>query len=294
MTWNLIQSDKHLIDQAVNIAQHAATSPDLAFMHSILCQIGLPRSRVSGLEFERHCGKAGLSIRAGKLWNGDNFIQQPIPYGVIPRLIMAELNSSAVKTRSPIIDIGDSASAFIRQLGMQSSGGKNGSYTALRKQLQALLACELTLGFTTKTSSVTYSGRPIQQFDLWQTNQQNFWPKKIILSQEYFQSLTTHAVPLDMRALKALSKSSLAMDIYTMLAERLHRIKGGSIMLYWRNLRDQFGLEYTGPNAVKNFRKIFLPTLRRVLAVYPTADVRQVYGGIQLFASPPPIPFKPD
>ncbi len=46
------------------------------------------------------------------------------------------------------------------------------------------------------------------------------------------------------------------------------------------------------PKADKDFKKKFLPSLRRVLAVYPDAKVKQVTGGIMLMASPPPIPYK--
>ena len=48
-----------------------------------------------------------------------------------------------------------------------------------------------------------------------------------------------------------------------------------------------------GKDADKNFKDAFVPQLRKVLAVYPQAKVKQVKGGLLLLGSPPPIPFKP-
>ncbi|MCV6038183.1 replication protein, partial [Escherichia coli] len=83
-----------------------------------------------------------------------------------------------------------------------------------------------------------------------------------------------------LRALNQLNSSALAMDIYAMLSDRLHRISGRPVVLYWRNLREQFGQEYTGDDADRNFKKVVLPALKRVLTVYPDAKVKKVTGGI--------------
>ncbi|WP_330147810.1 replication protein RepA [Shewanella oncorhynchi] len=271
------------------------SSNDLTFMHSIMCQVGLPRSRVNGIEFERRCGGAGLYVRAGKIWDGKQFVQQPVPYGPMPRPVMAYLNTQALRSKSPEIEVGNSASAFLKQLGKESSGGKNGSYTNFRKQLMALSACSISLGFNTAEKAITYDGKPIQKFEAWIGNNDNqgaLWPGVITFSHEYFTTLSEHAVPLDLRAINELTTSALAMDIYAMLADRLHRISGRPVVLHWRNLREQFGQEYTGKEADKNFKKKFLPALQRVLAVYPDAKVKKVTGGILMMSSPPPIPYR--
>lgn len=291
----LTRQERELIGAGVTIETEEPGNNDLTFMHSIMCQIGLPRSKVDGLEFERTCGGAGLYVRAGKLWDGKQFIQQPIPYGPMPRLVMAYLNTQALRFKSPEIEVGNSASAFLKQLGKDATGGKTGSYTNFRKQIMALSACSMTLGFTTAAKAITYDGKPIQRFEAWIGNQDDqgaLWPGVITFSQEYYDTLTDHAVPLDLRALNALTGSALAMDIYAMLADRLHRISGRPLVLYWRNLREQFGQEYSGPEADKNFKKKFLPALQKVLAVYPEAKVKQVAGGLLMMPSPPPIPYR--
>lgn len=291
----LTKEEQKIVNSGIRIIENKPTNDDLTFMHSIMCQVGFPRSKVNGYEFERICGGAGLYIRAGKLWDGKQFVQQPLPYGPMPRLVMAYLNTQALRHQSPEIEVGNSASNFLKLLGKKSSGGRTGTYTTFRKQVKALSACSMTLGFSTTTTTITYDGKPIKQFEAWLSNndkQSSLWPGTICFSKEYYQTLIGHSVPLDLRAFNSLTASALAMDVYAMLADRLHRISGRPVVLHWRSLRTQFGQEYTGSEADKNFKKKFLPALRKVLAVYPKAQVSQVKGGILMMSSPPPIPYK--
>lgn len=288
-----------LIDRSVAIATEAPSGSDIAYLHAILCQVGLPRGpkAIAGKTvFERTCGAAALRVTAGALWDGKTLVQQSIPYGANPRLVLAWLNTQAVKTRSPVIPVGDSAAEFLRLLGKESSGGKNGSLTSFRKQIQSLAACHMTLGFNAAGRAYTYNGQPVKQFEAWiqprDSHQRPLWPGVVTFSDDYYKSLIEHAVPQDVRAMYALKGSALAMDIYAMLSERLHRISGRPVVLHWASLRDQFGQEYHGKDADKNFRKAFMPALNKVLTVYPKAKVQTVFGGLMLFPSPPPIPYK--
>jgi len=293
---NISGSTRKLIDTRLTIMDESPGSDDMTFMHSIMCQIGLPRSKVNDLEFERVCGAAGLYIRAGKLWDGKQFVQQMVPYGPMPRLIMAFMNTQALRNKTPEIEVGQSASDMLRKLGTEATGGKNGSLTMFRNQTKALAACSMTIGFAQNDRAYTYDGKPIRQFEAWITQEEGqpaLWPGVITLSDEYYKTLREHAVPLDLRALMGLKGSALAMDIYTWLAERLHRIGPRPVILHWKSLREQFGQEFNGKDADKDFKKKFLPAFKKVLAVYPEAKAKQVTGGMMLMASPPPIPYKP-
>ncbi|WP_081089762.1 replication protein RepA [Xylella fastidiosa] len=288
--------ESRLIKTAAEIAMERPGDDDRAYMHSIMCQVGLPRSKVEGNSFERVSGAAALLIEAGKLWDGKRFVQQSIPYGPMPRLILAWMNTYAVRCNTPVIPIGDSASEFLKILGKTPNGGVRGAFTTFKKQIQALSACRMTLGFNTNGHAHTYEGKPIKHFDAWlsgKEEQRPLWPGTVTFSDDYYQTLKLHAVPLDLRAYMELKSSALAMDVYIWAAQRLYRIEGRPVVLYWSNLRNQFGQEYTGKEADKNFKKKFLPALRAMLAVYPEARIKQVTGGIMLIASPPPIPFKP-
>lgn len=278
---------------AVAIALDEPGGDDRTFMHSIMCQVGLPRSKVAGNEFERRSGRGILAVRAGKVFDGKNLVQQPIPYGPKPRLILAYLNTAALRNNSPVVPVGDSASQFMRMLGIQPGGGPRGSYTSFKKQAQALAACDMTLGYLDPQGQPqTYYGKPIESFSAWAPGpegQKVLWPGVIRFSESYYLTLRAHAIPMDMRAIMALSESALAMDIYAMFSDRLHRIKGHNLLLHWANLKDQFGQEYQN---TKDFRDAFLKALQHVLAVYPKARIKQVTGGLLLLPSPPPIPYK--
>lgn len=295
--------DEKIIRASATISQDAPEGDDLTFMHSIMCQVGLPRSRVDGAAFSRTSGGSSLRVESGELWDGKVWVPHPLPYGAMPRLILAYLNTQAVRFSSPEISVGDSASEFMRMIGIENiNGGRGGSYTMFRKQALALAACRLKLGYVSRQGQPgTYDGTPIKSFDAWAGNagdQRALWPGVMRLSLDYFDELKKHAVPLDVRALMALKGSALAMDLYAMLADRLHRIgqsteKKRPVVLHWANAREQFGQEYRGKDPDKDFKREFLRALKDVLAVYPQARVKQVTGGLLMMPSPPPIPYKP-
>ncbi len=281
--------DRKLIDAGAEIATNPPSGDDMAFTHAVLCQVGLPRAKVEGREFMRQSGAAWINVQAGYLDEGKGPVLQPIPYGAMPRLALAWVSSYAKRDNTREIPIGDSAAEFLRLMGMDDQGAR---YTTLRRQMHALAACRLQLGFKGRT----FNGQPVEQFDAWlaekDAHQRVLWPGTMVLSEGYFNSLMDSAVPLDNRALMALKGSALALDIYTWLAHRLHRIEGRGVTLHWKSLREQFAQEYRGKDPDKDFKKEFLPALKKVLAVYPQAKVKTVGGGVLLIGSPPPIAYK--
>jgi hypothetical protein len=232
----------------------------------------------------------GVLIEAGKLWNGSHWVDQPLPYGTIPRLVMVHVSSEAIRTRNRSVEIGDSMRQFLTTLGMQTNGGERGGYTALKRQMEALAACRLSLGMQSQGRVVTVDAKPIKRFEAWLQHdgtQHTLWPGVLELSQDFYDTLAEHAVPLDYRALSALKHSALALDIYTWLAHRLCRVaKPGGVKLSWENLREQFGQEYSSS---KNFKREFRDILRQVCVVYPDARIDETPGGLILYPSRPPL-----
>lgn len=281
--------ENDLIAISAEIMGQSPSGDNFAFVHSIMCQVGLPRAKVDGDRFKRQVGAAWLSVTAGELDEGHGPVMQPVPYGAMPRLALAWVSTYAKRHSSREIPIGDTAAEFLRLMGLDDQGAR---YATLRRQMHALAACTLRLGYRGRT----FNGAPVEQFDAWvsnrETGQRALWPGVMVLSDHFYRELIESAVPLDNRALHALKGSALALDVYAWLAHRLHRIEGRPVILYWTNLREQFGQEYQGKEADKDFKKKFLIALRAVLAVYPQAKVKQVTGGLMLMASPPPIPYK--
>lgn len=278
-----------LLDIATEIYGSPTRGDDMAFTHAVFCQVGLPRSKVEGREFMRQSGAAWVNVQAGYLDEGQGPVQQPVPYGALPRLALAHLSTHAVRHKTREIPIGDSAAQFLDLMGMDTQGAR---YANLRRQMHALAACRLQLGYKGRT----FNGQAIEQFDAWLVNkdlkQRALWPGLMVLTEHFYSSLLNGAVPLDLRALHMLRGSALALDVYAWLAYRLHRIEGRGVTLHWALLREQFAQEYTGKDADRNFKGAFLPQLRKVLAVYPQAKVKPVRGGLLLLGSPPPISYK--
>ena len=130
----------------------------------------------------------------------------------------------------------------------------------------------------------------MKAFELWvpkSEGQQILWPSTVRLSDDYFDSLTRHAVPLNHMAVSALSGSAFALDVYAWLAQRLHRIPPSKPQtIRWEALKDQFGPEYA---ELRMFRRKFIETLRHVLTVYPGAKVNVAENGLELCHSAPPV-----
>lgn len=180
------QAQRGLLDAGEQIATNPPTGDEMAFTHAVLCQVGLPRSRVAGEHFIRQSGTAWVHVQSGYLDEGKGPVPQPVPYGALPRLALAWVSSYALRHKQRDIPIGDSAAEFLRLMGMDDQGAR---YMTLRRQMHALAACRLQLGFKGRT----YNGQPIQRFDAWLTNQganqRALWPGVLLLGADYFGSL---------------------------------------------------------------------------------------------------------
>lgn len=267
---------------------------DLAFLHVVLAQCGLPyREPAAPHGYVRNNGRASLAVTAGYLFDPQTRqpLLQGIPYGAKPRLLMIHLCTEAVRRQSATIPIADSMSAFIRELGLSVTGGAKGSVGRFKEQLNRLAAARLQLILDLGDRASTINPAPmIQRFDVWfpaDHRQRVLWPSEVILSSEFFASLKGHALPLDPRAIQALQHSARALDLYTWLAHRLPRVRGrNGDRVSWAALQTQFGPDQTD---TKTFRRDLLTAMRQVLVAYPTAKVEQVDGGLLLRRSAPPI-----
>lgn len=280
---------QRLLEASVDITNQ--DEPDsLDFIHSVLAQVGMPRKAIEERFFERTSGRAIMRLEAGTLYSQGKFVQHPLPYGTKPRLVMVHISGEAVRTRRPVVEVGNSVREFLIRLGIDTSGGAHGGYTMFKKQMEALAACRLILGFSEDDRDVTINTQPIRRFEAWlpqEGDQQAMWPGVMELSTDFFESLQEHAVPLDHTALAALKHSSMALDTYTWLAHRLCRErKRQGTKVSWYALKEQFGQEYKD---VKAFKREFLQALRQVIVVYPDAQVFQVDGGLLLKPSRSPV-----
>jgi hypothetical protein len=266
-----------------------AGEPD--YLPALFCHVGMPRSYHDGLTFERQSGTVSLQIEGGKTFDGKGWVQQPIPYGTIPRLALIHITSEAVRTQNPTVDVGNSVHAFLESLG---AGNNQATRLNARRQMIALGACHMRMGRVLESKgerfAQTIDAKPFNQFEAWISDtegQRSLWPTSLTLTAPFFDAIINQAVPLRHDALAQLSGSALALDIYSWLAHRLCRVKRSGTDISWAALEEQFGQEYSDR---KNFKRRFIAQLHKVLKAYPEARVEIIYGGIRLQSSPTPIP----
>jgi hypothetical protein len=278
--------EARLIDAGATIHGNPPTIAEAVFQHAVFCQVGLPRKKTDSLRFERTSGAVSVLVKAGELRERGAWVQQPLPWGPKPRLILIYAISEALRNRSPVVSIGKTAADFMGRLGIEPQGSE---YRSVNKQLKALAACEIKIG-------IGYAGidrtKPLPTFDhidllARNPHQQTLWTQEIEFTPQFFASVCEHAVPLDERAIGALRGSALALDCYTWLAHRLHRVTSNGTRIRWEAIKAQFGQEYA---SLKPFRQEFRETLRQVVQVYPAARITAEREGVTLFKSPPPIP----
>ena len=286
---SLTPIERRLLDAATDIMTNQSKQID--FLHTVQCQCVLPyRNPGENVrEWDRRQGNASLRIEAGSALDPktNEYVKVGLPYGEMPRLVLIHLASEAIRTNSPVVDVEDSMTAFARSLGIDTSGPQ---LRHLKDQLTRLANATVRMGFVEEGHTVQVNTQIVTALDLWyptKASQKVLWPSTVRLSSDFFNSLGRHAVPLDNRAIRGIAHSSLALDMYTWLAQRLHRVPANRPQFIpWTGLYDQFGQGYA---RIRDFRRNFLITLHNVKSVYPGARMDADEKGLTLFHSPPPI-----
>lgn len=277
------------------------TVDEIRYMHVIFAQTGFPYSEVAfGQPFQRRNGSAVLGLTPGYLMNPvtRRLELQGLPYGSIPRLLMIHICNEAKRTAKRSIDMNRSMTKFLRDdLLVSPSGGVRGGLTAFKKQMNRVAATPMTIGLNYLTGrggrgAATFKPTPaIVEYKVWDEDSlvdKPMWHTEVTLSESFFDGVIHHSVPLDDRAIQALRKSPLQLDVYFNLAQRLPRMRGNEVQkISWAKLREQVGQEYS---EVKMFRFRYLQALEKVKRVYPDANITYNADGIELRRSKPPIP----
>ena len=274
----------------------------ILFQHSVLCQVYLPyRDPKDATHWVRQNGNISLFAQAGMILDPrDNKPRVVgIPFGAKSRLVLAHLNTRALQGGSNVIRLEEeSFTQFVKSMQdplHDRGAAPNGrEIRAYKEQLTRFSTVQMTLAFRVSPELAQHRNRRIvEDFDICcfapNDKQRLLWPESITLSQDYWQGLQQHAVPLDTRALAALAHNPLALDVYQWLAQRLHRIKPGDDQPLTRAaLHAQFGQGYA---EVRVFWRKFKLALGQVLTVYQGAKVYEQVGGagLVLHHSQPPV-----
>jgi hypothetical protein len=144
-----------------------APAERIAFQHTVLCQTALPYRDPGDdvREWERQQGAVSLQVYAGVAHNPATrrFVKLGLPYGSRPRLILTHLNSEALRTRSPRIDVERSLTAFTRRIQDRPPTGPEvrGSRTSWRGSRQPGCIWRLVSPMSGRSRLIQKSSMPL-------------------------------------------------------------------------------------------------------------------------------------
>ena len=282
------------LDQIDQLVEASEADADMGFMARLLALCSLPRTDPkTRLQYERVNGPYTLYMIAG----GGN----KLPYGNIPRLLLAWVCTEAVRTQRRELMLGRSLYEFMRQIGLNDrSGGLNGERTRLKNQMRRLFSCSVQLVYTDADHEVLVHSFIADRAEYWWDVSRPNAP--VVMEQhesnsgeKFFQEIIAHPIPIDLHTLKALKRSPLGLDLYLWVTYRTFRLKH-QLTLSWRQLYRQFGADPAKAGdkfTVRNFRADCLRELKKIKRAWPGLHYHTVTGGLVLSPSAPRIPPAP-
>jgi len=276
-----LQPVQEIIAHALAIeAEEAQKAGALGYMARAMVQATMPHKKTAGSVHERTNGFYTFTMLASP--------KVGLPYGSVPRMLLAWIATEAVKTKSRDLILGDSMSQFMRQLGMVPTGGRWGTVTRLKDQTRRLFGSTIQCSYTNKAErhEALQNMVIVDLASLWwepkDPTQKSLFESTVRLSETFYDEIINNPVPVDMRTLLALKKSPLALDIYAWLTYRMSYLKKPT-QIPWEALQAQFGSGYPlTAQGKRNFKKHFLGQLKKVQLFYRRAKASDGTNGLLL------------
>jgi hypothetical protein len=272
------QKINKMIAESLAIQQLSTQEADaMGYMVRSMILATMPHSKPKGNEHTRKNGDYTLSMLAPS--------GVGLPYGPYPRLALAYFNTYAVKNNTKEIDLGKSLSAFMKSLGLKATGGRHGTITAMKAQIKKLAATSVYFDYSTDQRDRGSNFNIIHNHDLWweskNPDQESLFDSSITLGADFYEEIQKHSVPLDMRVLKLVKRSPLALDIYMWLNYKLFTMKKSTV-ISWEDLNGFFGSDY---GEVKVFKFKFKKAFEKVSLAAPEFKVFDHEKGLLLMPS---------
>ena len=275
-----------LADQVNQLVGASEADPERGFMARTMALCSLPRTNPGNRhQYKRVNGPYKLVMVAG----ADN----KLPYGNLPRLLMAWVSTEAVRTQSRELVMGRSLSEFMRTLGVYDSSGR--TQTRLRNQMKRLFSAHVSLVYEDEHREATAAALIADLTDFWwnprRPDQPSLWESKIHLSEPFFNEIIQHPVPIDMNTLTALKRSPLGLDLYLWLVYRTFPLRA-PLRLTWKQVYRQFGAhpdKASDKKTIQNFRSEVLRELKKIKLAWPELTYTTAPGVLILHPSIPTI-----
>lgn len=280
------QAESKAQRQAIKAAAVVLAEEDsrLGITHAGFAMTSLPHKRTEAAFWKRQGNRTTLLVEAGRDREGELI---GVPYGSIARLILLYLQTEAIRTGNPEVELGRSMKAWMTRMSL-SAGGK--TYQLVTEQARRISGCRLTFFTNLANAELRSNGAFVQSSislaGLADESQPALWQDKVRLDDGFWRSLKEHPVPVREEALRAIGTRSFAIDVYIWLAYRLHSLTKPTPVT-WPAIHAQFG---AGFKLVRQIKPTFHEALQMALAVYPEARVEVEEQGIVLHPSLPAVP----
>jgi hypothetical protein len=277
------KAGRQAIDAAASLLAEEETR--LGITHAGFAMTSLPHRCIVDPLWTRQGGRTKLLVESGRKGDGSWI---GVPYGSVARLILLYLQTEAVRTNSPEVELGRSMRSWMTRMSL-ASGGRN--YQLVAEQARRISACRLTfLTDLAGGAEMRHNGAFVQDAislaGISNESQPSLWQDRVRLDGGFWKSLKDHPVPVREEAIKAIGPRSMAIDVYIWLAYRLHSLTK-TTPVSWPAVHGQFG---AGFKAIRQMKPVFVDALNLALAVYPEARVDVVPGGLALHPSAPAVP----
>ena len=211
------------LDQVTQLVNASEADAELGYMARLLALCSLPRTNPGNrLRYVRRNGPYTLIMTA-------TGTTEKLPYGNLPRLLLAWVTTEAVRTQSRVLVLGDSLSEFMRKLDIYSTSGRG--HTRLRNQMDRLFNASVSLTYKgPHGGKASINSHVADRTEFWwsesRPDDRSLWESKIELGEKFFEEVIRNPVPLDLHILKSLSRSSLGLDLYLWLTLSHVRAQG--------------------------------------------------------------------
>jgi hypothetical protein len=286
----------------LDAAQAIRLDPDsieAAFIARQLVQATLPHKNPGNVPlWKRTNGNLTLAIQSGM--NVETGKSYGYPYGTIPRLLLFWITTEAARTKDRRLELGNHLASFMRQLGLDPSRrGRGSDAVRLRDQMQRLFQAKISFHQTREENgrkgnawlNMDVAPKGVLWWDERQPDQPTLWDSWIQLGEEFFNAITAAPVPVDMRALKALKHSPLALDLYAWATYTAYQTQktGQSRSVSWKFLHEQLGSEYA---EIRNFQTKAKAAFRKIKTVYSDLGMEYERGGVKVLPCNPAVTVK--
>ena len=274
-------------DQVHQLVSASEADPERGFMARMMALCSLPRTNPGNQhQYKRVNGPFKLIMSV----TGDH----KLPFGNLPRLLLAWVCTEAVRTQSRTLILGPSLAKFMKTLGVYSSGGGR-DQIKLRNQMKRLFGCTVSMIYEDEHGEQFVSSLIAERGEFWwnerKPDQSSLWDSKIYLGEAFFNEIIRHPVPLDMNTLTALKRSTLGLDLYLWLTYRTFALRA-PLRLTWKQLYQQFGAhpaQASNNVTVQNFRRKVLRELKKIKLAWPELNYATAKGVLILLPSTPAI-----